>query len=91
MIIKVDEEGKKVIEQLCDIALKTGGVANLASVTNILEKTEIIGKEINASLSVPVPETEYDVFHKSVEPTAPEWSEPNKEEREEEIFEKERK
>lgn len=42
MIIRVDEEGKSVITQLCDIALRTNGIANLNSVNDILSKVEVI-------------------------------------------------
>lgn len=42
MQIKADEEGKKVIEQLCDIALKHGGIQNLNQVALILNSTKLI-------------------------------------------------
>ena len=37
MNIAVDKEGRRIIEQLCDIALKTAGIQNLAAVTQILQ------------------------------------------------------
>jgi hypothetical protein len=37
MKIIADIEGKKVIEQLCDIALKHGGMQNLQAIQLILE------------------------------------------------------
>lgn len=42
MIIQVDKEGKAVIEQLCDIALKQGGVNNLNQVNAILKSVCIL-------------------------------------------------
>ncbi len=45
MIIKCDLEGKKVIEQLVDVSLKTGGVQNLNAANMILSKVEIIESE----------------------------------------------
>ena len=34
MKIEADEEGIKILEQLCDIALKVGGMSNLKSVND---------------------------------------------------------
>ena len=34
MVIQSDEEGLKVLEQLCDIALKVGGMSNLKAVND---------------------------------------------------------
>lgn len=42
MIIYVDEEGKKQIEALCDIALKQGGLITYNGVGQILGHTKII-------------------------------------------------
>ena len=36
MKIYADKEGKEVIVQLCDIALKTGGLQNLNGINNVL-------------------------------------------------------
>jgi len=36
MIIKADKDGLKAIEQLYDIALKTGGLQNMAGIQAIL-------------------------------------------------------
>lgn len=36
MIIQVDADGRKAISQLCDIALKVGGLNNLQGVSDIL-------------------------------------------------------
>jgi len=47
MEIIVDKEGREVIVQLCDIALKQGGVQNLQSVAKILSLTK--DKEIPAA------------------------------------------
>ena len=42
MIIEADKDGIKIIQQLCDVALKTGGVANLKGVNDVLSSlTEI--------------------------------------------------
>ncbi len=41
MKILTDEEGKKVITQLCDIALKQGGVQNLNPISVILNSIEL--------------------------------------------------
>jgi len=45
MKIAVDTEGQNVIHQLCDIALKQGGVQNLAAVTMILNSIQLLHKE----------------------------------------------
>jgi len=42
MIIKADEEGKKVILQLCDIALKASGLQNLKGVLEVINKVELL-------------------------------------------------
>lgn len=42
MIIKVDKKGEDVIQQLCDLALKQGGIQNLNSVNTILNTMEVI-------------------------------------------------
>lgn len=42
MILKVDKEGKSAIEQLCDVALKQGGLANFNPVGLVLNSIEII-------------------------------------------------
>lgn len=36
MQIEADKEGADLIRQLCDVALKSGGLANLAGITQIL-------------------------------------------------------
>ncbi len=41
MRILTDEEGKKVIEQLCDIALKQGGLQNINAINVILTSIEL--------------------------------------------------
>ena len=38
MKIIVDKEGRSMIEQMCDVALKTGGIRNLKPVIMVLEK-----------------------------------------------------
>ena len=42
MILNVDKEGKHVIEQLCDIALKQGGIQNLNQVNFVLKSAKLI-------------------------------------------------
>ena len=42
MIIKVDKEGQSVIEQLCDIALKQGGIQNLKQINLTLQSMELL-------------------------------------------------
>ena len=44
MIIQVDQEGKNVIEQFCDIALKQGGIQNLNQVNLVLRKVVMISE-----------------------------------------------
>ena len=39
MKIVVDKEGKDAINQLCDVALKQGGIRNLDPITEILSST----------------------------------------------------
>jgi len=36
MIIKADKEGIQAVQQLCDIALKQGGLQNLAVIQSVL-------------------------------------------------------
>lgn len=42
MIIKTDEKGKQAIEQLCDAALKLGGVQAYNGVGEVLRSVELI-------------------------------------------------
>ena len=42
MVVKTDEQGKKLIEALCDVALKAGGLSNLQAVGSILNAVEIL-------------------------------------------------
>ena len=42
MILKVDKEGKSVIEQLCDFALKQGGLSNYNQVGLVLKSIELL-------------------------------------------------
>lgn len=42
MIIQVDQEGKSVIEQFCDLALKQGGLQNLKQINLVLETMVLI-------------------------------------------------
>jgi len=45
MIINTDKEGKELIVQLCDIALKMGGLQNLQGVNNILQTIKLVEEE----------------------------------------------
>ncbi len=46
MKIIVKNDGEKVlIESMCDIALKAGGIANLKGINNILASIKMEGKE----------------------------------------------
>lgn len=47
MIIQTDTEGRGVIEQLCDLALKQGGVSNLNQVNTILSSVHPLAIEEN--------------------------------------------
>ena len=46
MIIRTDEEGNQAIVQLCDIALKTGGIKNLEAINSIIKGITIIQKQV---------------------------------------------
>jgi hypothetical protein len=37
MIIKVDKKGKQAVVDLCDVALRVGGLKNLTAVQTVLE------------------------------------------------------
>ena len=52
MLIKTDKEGAEVIRDLCDVALRAGGMANLAIITRTLNSMDFPGKP------VPKPEPE---------------------------------
>ena len=45
MIIEADKEGVEVVKQLCDIALKQGGIQNLKGVTEVLAALKEIGDQ----------------------------------------------
>ena len=36
MLIKTDKEGREAVQQLCDVALKQGGLQNLNAINTIL-------------------------------------------------------
>ncbi len=42
MIIKVDKEAQVLLKELCDVALKVSGLANLKGVNAILGKMELL-------------------------------------------------
>jgi hypothetical protein len=44
MVIKTDKKGQEAIQQLCDIALKTGGLQNLKGITTILNSIELFSE-----------------------------------------------
>ncbi len=45
MVIKCDEEGRQIIEQMLDISLKSGGIQNLQGVTGVLQCLEMLPVE----------------------------------------------
>lgn len=42
MKIKADKQGIQVLEQLCDLALKSGGIKNFLTIKAIIESVEEI-------------------------------------------------
>ena len=42
MIIKTDSEAKEILVQMCDLALKTGGLQNMNVVQAILNSIQVI-------------------------------------------------
>lgn len=46
MNIKTDREGADAIRSLCDVALKSGGLANLAGITQILACLDYPGRKM---------------------------------------------
>ena len=47
MIIQVDKEGKDVIEQFCDMALKQGGLQNFNQVDLVLHTVKLLPVPVN--------------------------------------------
>lgn len=45
MKIKVDKRGQEAIQQLCDIALKSGGIQNLNGINTILVSMELLSEK----------------------------------------------
>lgn len=45
MIIRVDDEGKKVMESFFDVALKAGGISNFNTVVKAMDAVESIDEE----------------------------------------------
>jgi len=45
VIIKVDDQGREAIKQLCDVALKFGGLTNLEAVSFILHSVQLEKQE----------------------------------------------
>lgn len=56
MIIQVDQEGKSVIEQFCDIALKQGGIKNLNQINLVLSTMVLISKPLMKPLPTQQPD-----------------------------------
>ena len=48
MIIKVDAEGRSILNQLFDIALKSGGMGNFEAVVKIMNSVEDIKEEVKS-------------------------------------------
>lgn len=46
MQIKTDKQGADAIRALCDIALKSGGMANLAGITQVLACLDYPGRKM---------------------------------------------
>ena len=44
MVILVDAEGQKAITELCDVALRAGGIQNLKGIQQILTTTKRLGE-----------------------------------------------
>lgn len=53
MKIIVDKDGKDIITQLCDIALKVGGLQNMPAVNVILASMESITEPVEAPTNAP--------------------------------------
>lgn len=75
MIIQVDLEGRSVIEQLCDIALKEGGVKNLNAVNRILKSVVLLSKEKSPIEETPSPKSNSDEVKEKVEQKTEETAE----------------
>lgn len=69
MIIQVDQEGRKVIEQFCDIALKNGGMSNLNQINLVLATMVNISRPMMVPLSTRQPQ-------QPEQPEQPEQSKP---------------
>lgn len=48
MRILVDDEARGMIEQMCDVSLKVGGLQNLAAVTQVLKTMEPVDPDGDA-------------------------------------------
>lgn len=46
LIIKTNKDGNEAITQLCDIALKYGGMKNMEGVSQILNSIQILEKPL---------------------------------------------
>ena len=53
MVIQTDEEGKKAVIQLCDIALRQGGVQVMQGVTTVLGSIKVLPFEPEAEPETP--------------------------------------
>ena len=54
MKILVDEEARKLVEQLCDVTLKAGGLGNINPVLIVLQRMENYVPPVPVELEVPV-------------------------------------
>lgn len=45
MVIKVDNEAHDLLKQLCDIALKAGGIGNLQGVMVMLQSIQLVSTD----------------------------------------------
>ena len=60
MVIRVDQEGREAIQQLCDVALRVNGIANLEGVNTILRAVESIEEEGDGTEAVPFKDSSED-------------------------------
>ena len=54
MRILVDSDGREAVRQLCDVALRVNGLANLDGVNTILGSVTMIEEEGDGTESVPL-------------------------------------
>jgi len=60
MVIRVDQEGREAIQQLCDVALRVNGITNLEGVNIILRAVEEIEEEGSETEVAPLKDSSED-------------------------------